>query len=98
MISLNTINQINDIMTVLNNTRKAINKPQSGESFAQTLQQVQVQTPAQTAQQTIVKPDVDSKPVVVKKCKYCGKDVTGGKPFCDDSHASMYRTYGPRRQ
>lgn len=97
MISLNTLNQINDIMTILNNTKKAMTKSQGG-NFAQAMQQTTVQTPAQTVQQTIVKPDANSKPVVVKKCRYCGKDVTGDMPFCDESHASMYRTYGPRRQ
>lgn len=60
MINFNTINQINDIMTILNNTRKAVNKPQSGNSFEQAIQQANtqgtVQTPAQTVQQTTVLP------------------------------------------
>lgn len=98
MISLNTLNQINDIMTILNNTRKAIAKPQGDKSFTQTMQQTTVQTPAQTVKQTVVNPDATSKPAVVKKCLYCGKDITGDMPFCDESHASMYRAYGPRRQ
>ena len=102
MISLNTINQINDIMTILSNTRKALTKPQSDKSYAQVAQdaaeQATVQTPAQTVQQMTVKPNVNRKPIVVKKCKYCNKDVTGDVPFCDESHASMYRLYGPRRQ
>lgn len=99
MISLNTINQINDIITILNNTRKALNKSQLNDSgFTQELQQTKVQTPAQTVQQMTVMPDINSKPNTVKKCKYCNKDVTGDIPFCDESHASMYRLYGPRRQ
>lgn len=102
MIDINTINQINDIMTILNNTRKAMSKPQSDSTFDKQLQQAAeqttVQTPAQTVQQLTVKPDVNSKSTVVKKCKYCNKDVTGDLPFCDESHASMYRLYGPRRQ
>lgn len=98
MISLNTLNQINDIMTILNNTRKVVHKPQSGNSFAQAIQQATVQTPVQTVQQAVVKPDANSKSTVIKKCKYCGKDVTGDMPFCDEGHASMYRAYGPRRQ
>ena len=60
MISLNTINQINDIMTILNNTRKAVTKPQSGKSYEQVAQEVAeqstVQTPAQTVQQTTILP------------------------------------------
>lgn len=98
MISLNTLNQINDIMTILNNTRKAVHKPQTGNNFVQTIQQTAVQTPAQTVQQTVVNPDAKGKPTTVKKCLYCGKDITGDIPFCDESHASMYRAYGPRRQ
>lgn len=98
MININTLNQINDIMNVLNNTRKAIHKSQSGDNFTQTMQQVKIQTPTQTAQQTVINPDVKGKPVTVKKCLYCGKDITGDMPFCDESHASMYRAYGPRRQ
>ena len=102
MINLNTINQINDIMTILNNTRKAVSKSQADSAFdkqlQQTTEQTTVQTPAQTVQQMTVKPDVNSKPTIVKKCKYCNKDVTGDIPFCDESHASMYRLYGPRRQ
>lgn len=99
MISLNAINQINDIITVLNNTRKALNKSQSNDSgFTQELQQTTVQTPTQTVQQMTIKPDVNRKPTAVKKCKYCNKDVAGDVPFCDESHASMYRLYGPRRQ
>ena len=103
MISLNTINQINDIMTILSNTRKALTKPQQGSNLdnelqQDTVQQTTVQTPAQTVQQMTVKPNVNRKPIVVKKCKYCNKDVTGDVPFCDESHASMYRLYGPRRQ
>ena len=60
MISLNTLNQINDIMTILNNTRKAVSKPQSGKSFDQHVKQAEnqatVQTPAQTVQQTTILP------------------------------------------
>ena len=98
MISLNALDQINDIMTILNNTRKAVLKPQSDSKFAQDMQQATIQTPAQIVQQTVVKPEANSKPVTVKKCLYCGKDVTGDTPFCDESHASLYKTYGARRQ
>ena len=60
MINLNTINQINDIMTILNNTRKAVSKSQVGNAFdkqlQQTTEQTAVQTPAQTVQQTTVLP------------------------------------------
>ena len=62
MISLNTINQINDIMTILNNTRKAVTKPQSGKSYERVAQEVAeqntVQTPAQTVQQATVLPSI----------------------------------------
>ena len=51
MINLNTINQINDIMTILNNTRKAISRSQVDSAFDkqlhQTAEQTTVQTPAQ---------------------------------------------------
>lgn len=60
MINLNTINQINDIMTILNNTRKAMSKPQADNAFdkqlQQTTEQTAVQTPAQTVQQATVLP------------------------------------------
>lgn len=65
MINLNTINQINDIMTILNNTRKAVAKPQSGKSYEQVAQEVAeqtaVQTPAQIVQQTTVLPSAMSR-------------------------------------
>ena len=65
MINFNTINQINDIMTILNNTRKAVNKPQADSAFdkqlQQTTEQTAVQTPAQTVQQTVIKPDTASR-------------------------------------
>ena len=65
MINLNTINQINDIMTILNNTRKAVSKSQVGDAFdkqlQQTTEQTAVQTPAQTVQQTTVLPSIMSR-------------------------------------
>lgn len=65
MINLNTINQINDIMTILNNTRKAISRSQAYGAFdkqlQQTTEQTTVQTPAQTVQQTVIKPDTTSR-------------------------------------
>lgn len=60
MISLNTINQIEDIMTILNNTRKAVTKSQPGKSYDQvaqeTAEQTVVQTPDHVVKQTVVKP------------------------------------------
>lgn len=60
MISLNTINQIEDIMTILNNTRKAVSKPHAGKSYEQVAQeaveQTVVQTPDRIVKQTTVKP------------------------------------------
>ena len=60
MISLNTINHIEDIMTILNNTRKAVTKPQSGKSYDQVAQEVveqqSVQTPYHTVKQTTIAP------------------------------------------
>lgn len=65
MINLNTINQINDIMTILNNTRKAVSKSQVGNAFdkqlQQTTEQTAVQTPTQTVQQTTVLPSIMSR-------------------------------------
>ena len=65
MINLNTINQINDIMTILNNTRKAVSKHQTDKSFDQQVQraenQITVQTPAQIVQQTTVLPSAMSR-------------------------------------
>ena len=65
MINLNTINQINDIMTILNNTRKAVSKSQVGNAFdkqlQQTTEQTAVQTPAQTVQQATVLPSIMSR-------------------------------------
>lgn len=60
MISLNTINQIEDIMTILNNTRKAVSKPHTDSAFDKQLrqptEQPTIQTPAQTVQQATVLP------------------------------------------
>lgn len=65
MINLNTINQINDIMTILNNTRKAVSKAQADSAFdkqlQQTTEQTTVQTPAQIVQQTTVLPSAMSR-------------------------------------
>lgn len=90
MISLNTLNQINDIMTILNNTRKVVHKPQSGGNFAQAIQQATVQTPAQTVQQTTVLP---SKPqyhnmfndmCCVDGCNSSAVIWVKGKPYCKE--------------
>lgn len=60
MISLNTINQIENIMTILDNTRKAVAKSQSGKSYDQVAQEVveytAVQTPNSIVKQTTVAP------------------------------------------
>ena len=64
MINLNTINQINDIMTILNNTRKAVSKSQGNvfdKQLHQTAEQSTVQTPAQIVQQTTVLPSAMSR-------------------------------------
>ena len=65
MISLNTLNQINDIMTILNNTRKVVSKSQVGNAFdkqlQQTTEQTAVQTPTQTVQQATVLPSIMSR-------------------------------------
>ena len=65
MINLNTINQINDIMTILNNTRKAVSKAQADSVFDkqlhQTAEQTTVQTPAQIVQQTTILPSIMSR-------------------------------------
>ena len=94
MISLNTLNQINDIMTILNNTRKAIAKQQSDKSFDQLVQQAEnkitVQTPAQTVQQTAILP---SKPqynsmfdtlCCVDDCNKPAKVWIDHKPYCKE--------------
>ena len=90
MLSINTLNDINNIMTILNNTRKAVHKPQSGNSFTQAIQQVQVQTPAQTVQQTTVLP---SKPQMrsmfndlccVDGCNNAAVLWFKGKPYCKE--------------
>lgn len=60
MISLNTISQIEDIMTILNNTRKAVTKPHTGKSYDQVAQEAvehtAVQTPNSIIKQTTVVP------------------------------------------
>ena len=62
MINFNTINQIEDIMTILNNTRKVVAKSQQkGSSFGKDIQQVTVQTPTQTVQQTTIMPSAISR-------------------------------------
>lgn len=65
MINLNTINQINDIMTILNNTRKAISRSQADSAFDKQLhqpaEQTTIQTPAQVVQQTTVLPSAMSR-------------------------------------
>lgn len=90
MISLNTLNQINDIMTILNNTKKAVQKPQSDGSFAQTLQQVQIQTPAQTVQQTTILPSktqdrkVYNDACCVDGCNNSAVLWIKGRPYCKE--------------
>lgn len=60
MISLNTISQIEDIMTILNNTRKAVTKPHTGKSYDQVAQEVveqaTVKTPDHIVKQTTITP------------------------------------------
>lgn len=88
MISLNTLNQINDIMTILNNTAKKSQKAQPKNSFAQTMQQVTVQTPAQTVQQMTIKPSMLQSRFMNDLCCVCEKApaVTwvNGKPYCKE--------------
>lgn len=94
MISLNTLNQINDIMTILNNTRKVVSKPKTDKSFDQQVQraenQITVQTPAQTVQQTVILP---SKPqynsmldtlCCVDGCNKPAKVWIDRKPYCKE--------------
>lgn len=94
MISLNTLNQINDIMTVLSNTRKAVSKPQTDKSFDQQVQraesQITVQTPTQTVQQAIITP---SKPqynsmfdtlCCADGCNKQAKVWIDRKPYCKE--------------
>lgn len=94
MINLNTLNQINDIMTVLSNTRKAVSKPQTDKSFDRQVQraesQITVQTPAQTVQQTNILP---SKPqynsmfdtlCCVDGCNKQAKVWIDRKPYCKE--------------
>ena len=94
MISLNIINQINDIMTILNNTRKAVSKSQVGNAFdkqlQQTTEQTAVQTPAQTVQQTTVLPSIMSRnDMYDKTCcvKGCNKPAVlwiNNKHYCKE--------------
>lgn len=91
MISINTINQINDIMTILNNTRKAITKPQQKDNgFRKEIQQVTVQTPAQTVQQTTIMPSAISRSNIyddfccVKGCNKPAVLWVGNKPYCKE--------------
>lgn len=94
MISLNTLNQINDIMTILNNTRKAITKQQLDKSFDQQVQyaenKITVHTPTQTVQQTTILP---SKPqynsmfdtlCCVDGCNKQAKVWIDRKPYCKE--------------
>ena len=94
MISLNTINQINDIMTILNNTRKVVSKPQPGKSFDQQVQQAEnqitVQTPAQTVQQTTILPSKQQYHSMfdtlccVDGCNNPAKVWIDRKPYCKE--------------
>ena len=94
MISLNTLNQINDIMTILNNTRKAISKQQLDKSFDQQVQQaenkVTVQTPAQTVQQTTILPSKSQYNSMfdtlccVDDCNKQAKVWIDRKPYCKE--------------
>ena len=94
MINLNTINQINDIMTILNNTHKAVSKSQTDSAFdkqlQQTTEQTAVQTPAQTVQQTIVIPSTAPRSNIyddtccVKGCNNTAVLWIKGKPYCKE--------------
>ena len=94
MISLNTLNQINDIMTILNNTRKAIAKQQSDKPFDQLVQQAEnkitAQTPAQTVQQAIILPSKSQYNSMfdtlccVDDCNKQAKVWIDRKPYCKE--------------
>lgn len=94
MISLNTINQINDIMTILNNTRKAVSKHQTDKSFDQQVQraenQITVQTPTQTVQQTVILPSKSQYNSMfdtlccVDGCNKLAKVWINRKPYCKE--------------
>lgn len=94
MISLNTINQINDIMTVLNNTRKAVTKQQPGKSYDQVAQEVAeqpvAQEPALAIQQTTIHPSMlQYRSMLNVKCCVdgCNKSAVvwvNDKPYCKE--------------
>ena len=77
-------------MTILNNTRKVPRKPQSGNNFAQTIQQVQVQTPAQTVQQATVLPSnlhynsMFNETCCADGCNNPAVVWIKGKPYCKE--------------
>ena len=87
MISLNTLNQINQIMTVLDNTKKTLNKVQGKPgNFAQAMQQATVQTPAQIVQQTTIKPNLKPRAFNDLCCMCENPAITwiSGKPYCKE--------------
>ena len=88
MISLDTINQINDIMRVLNNTKSKLNgtKPK-GQSFSEMVIQAQ-NNPVKHAEiaQTIVKPDIKLS-TFDTSCCVCGepgKYMIKGRWYCEE--------------
>lgn len=89
MISLNTLQQISDIMTVLNNTKKAIAKPsQSKQSFASIIAQQSANDPVKQSAivQTTVKPDLRPR-AFNDLCCMCDKPAVtwiNGKPYCKE--------------
>ena len=100
MINFDTTNKIKDIMTILNNTRKAISKPQAGSAFdkqlQQTIEQTTVQTPAQTVQQTTILPSAMSRndmyddTCCVKGCNKPAVVWINNKHYCKE-HAPANR-------
>lgn len=87
MISFNTLQQINDIMTILNNTRKAAAKPSQTFSVALTQAQSANDPVKQSAiVQTTIKPDLRPR-AFNDLCCMCDKPAVtwiNGKPYCEE--------------
>lgn len=88
MISLSTLQQINDIMTVLNNTKKALDKPK--QSFTAMVAEAANKSPDPVKQaavvQTTVKPDIRPRAFNDLCCMCDNPAVTwiNGKPYCKE--------------
>ena len=85
MINFNTINQIHDIMTVLNNTKKAVSKEQTPSFNEMVIQASMTPTKQSEVVQTTVTPETKiHNSNICYKCGKPGKYFLNGVWVCEE--------------